>query len=152
MEGTWCHQSKKGQICEEWKLELDGSLTGEGYEMKGSQKKHTEYLKLMKMGEKVVYIASPEEQSPTLFNYVKGMENVWTFSNPNHDFPNVLMYQWITKDSIVVSVFGKKSEPAFKLFYKKQDSNQTNNKSTMEKKPKATGIGGIFSNVRIRMP
>ncbi|MEZ4980419.1 MAG: hypothetical protein R2769_02290 [Saprospiraceae bacterium] len=127
-------------------------IDGEGYEMKGSQKKHTEYLKLMKMGEKVVYIASPEEQSPTLFNYVKGMENVWTFSNPNHDFPNVLMYQWITKDSIVVSVFGKKSEPAFKLFYKKQDSNQTNNKSTMEKKPKATGIGGIFSNVRIRMP
>lgn len=143
LEGTWCQESANSSICETWKTMPDGSLHGSGFAIKNGEKTHTEDLRIVRIGEKTAYIAHPAGQDLTLFNFTQGPKGSWIFTNQEHDFPKTIMYTWSGDDSLSVALFGKDTAPANQFLYKRSTNNSTK-QDTMDKTPKATGIGGIF--------
>jgi predicted enzyme related to lactoylglutathione lyase len=142
LEGIWCHDARDKKVCESWKIGIDSSMLGIGSIVKNGKEIQSEALRIISLGDKTAYLAQPLGQDITSFNFTLGPNDTWIFTNQEHDFPKVIMYKWISQDSLVVSLFGKNSSPAQQYFFKRTESKLK--KDIMEKSPKATGIGGIF--------
>lgn len=106
--GKWKVQSDHSEIYEEWWID-NNELLGLGYSIKENEKVISEHLIIKLIGNKVVYIASPVKQTPTLFNLVKHENSNFTFENLEHDFPQRIIYTKITDNEFHARVEGLRS-------------------------------------------
>lgn len=93
--GEWESVSNGSTYTETWKLSPRGSLEGKA-SMKNPQGKIvlTETLEIRKIGRHIVYIACVNNSPPVLFTLKDENEvGLWTFENPEHDFPQRIVYR-----------------------------------------------------------
>jgi hypothetical protein len=125
LEGTWKMTTKRGAICEEWKIVNKNYLQNKGYMIKGSDTVVTERVALTKTGNGIFYTSTVEEQNnkqPIAFKMTKANGNTFVFENLAHDFPKRIVYKIIAADSLQAWIDDGKeaSEKRQNFYYKKQ--------------------------------
>ena len=104
--GTWKVEGK--ETYESWKKE-GAKLIGESYKMKDSKKYVSETLEITEKNEQLQYTA-------TVFNQNQGKgisfilqpvkDQLYSFENSAHDFPNKIQYKILSKTEVQVHVLG----------------------------------------------
>jgi hypothetical protein len=107
--GVWVYQSPKGDIFESWKKLNDSLFVGHSYTMVGSDTITAEEIRLVEQNGDVNYIPSVPDQNmglPVKFKLISMTDNELIFENPEHDFPQRILYQRLTDDSLVAEISG----------------------------------------------
>ncbi|MBS4062169.1 MAG: hypothetical protein KG029_17360 [Bacteroidetes bacterium] len=104
LQGLW---KSEGNILlfEEWLLKADSSLVGRGFSVNGSDTVIFERIRIAKKDGKLTYFANVSDQNQgkeIAFPLDKVDFNKWVFENPEHDYPNRIIYTF-TSDSTFTS-------------------------------------------------
>lgn len=123
LQGTWKVENK--DTYEEWEMVTTNMYIGASCKIKNGKKVVSENLSIRKSGKSIIYTATVLNQ-----NQGKGVEftlnqideNTFSFENPNHDFPNKIIYKKITDKQVYVKVLGKEDKGfSFHMFKVKTD-------------------------------
>lgn len=107
--GTWENKSDYGDMIEIWNKTNDSLYTGNSYFIKQNDTLHSESIELIQKGDAVLYIPTVKGQNnnqPVTFQLTKQSPKQLVFENPTHDFPQKIVYQQITPDSLVATISG----------------------------------------------
>lgn len=123
--GEWGNTSKEGELTERWKKENDSLFLGESYFVVGGKDTvFAEHVKLWESNGKLTYTAKvPNQNDNEAVDFVmtSSNENQIVFENPQHDFPNKIVYNKIGRDSLVAEIFGtEKGKPKSEKFAMKK--------------------------------
>jgi hypothetical protein len=104
LAGLW---KSEGNILlfEEWVIQPDSSLLGRGFSVNGNDTIIFEKIRLAQNNGLLTYFANVSEQNQgkeIAFVLVENAINKWVFENPNHDYPNRIIYTF-TSDSTFTS-------------------------------------------------
>ncbi len=105
LNGSWSGEFGGGMFYESWKTVGD-RMEGEGYMVMGGDTVESETLVIQTVGKHFVYIASINEAPPTLFSLNKTDGSTWTFENPEHDFPQRVVYTRKSNQELHIVVDG----------------------------------------------
>ena len=109
LKGKWKLDNDKFVLIEEWEKINDTTFTGLSYTLNGDKKNISEKLYLLKLNHHIVYIAQPGNNSPTLFTLVSSDSSRFVFENKEHDFPQKIIYHFITDSILNASIEGDES-------------------------------------------
>ncbi len=105
--GDWERSTSQGLSVERWRLRPDGSLEGESvlFSMNGVQEVHAEAMLIVRMGADIFYIARPRQNEyPTGFRLLTAGNGQFVFENPNHDFPQRIVYRRDGEDAFTATI------------------------------------------------
>ena len=107
LEGTWKVDNKEEY--EQWDRINEHELKGLSYALKNGQKIVSEYLKLTKIKDKIIYTALVIGQNNGKevnfeLNY---RDSTYSFVNEAHDFPNYIRYTRVATNRLHIAVEGK---------------------------------------------
>jgi hypothetical protein len=106
LEGEWHRQTRNGSAIERWRR-TDAGLVGEALVQRGDQSMQTEALLLAAMGGEIFYIAKPRENPyPVAFRLVSREGGAFVFENPEHDFPQRIIYTRTSDTAMTASIEG----------------------------------------------
>jgi len=123
LQGTWKVADKERY--EHWDRMSDSELKGVSYSIKNDQKIVSEYLKIKKLGDKVIYTALVigQNNGKEIDFELTFKDSTYSFINERHDFPNRIRYKQLAGDRIHISVEGKSGKAhAFYVHKIKNDS------------------------------
>ena len=125
--GTWQMKTKKGLICERWTKTNATELNSIGFKVIGTDTTIEEKVRLIKKGNNIYYIPTVIGQNggnEVLFRLTSTTNGEYIFTNPEHDFPQRVVYQFITADSLHAYVDGQYNDKFVKQdFHYKRISN-----------------------------
>ncbi|HPG07246.1 MAG TPA: DUF6265 family protein [Saprospiraceae bacterium] len=107
LEGTW--QVDEKNTFETWKKISGNHLKGYSFVMKDSTKIITESLEIYVQNDNLYYAATVPDQNDgktIVFKLVPGSLTSYSFENPEHDFPNKIIYTNISEGKLTVEVLG----------------------------------------------
>lgn len=110
--GTWEHKTTKGSIYENWSKTGDNELAGKSYMLKNKDTIVFETIRLVQEKARLFYIPAVKDQNgghPVRFEgkVISGKQMV--FENQTHDFPQIISYSKIGKDSLQAEISGLKN-------------------------------------------
>jgi len=106
LEGMWEAEDAVRRTVEEWSFTSEQTMEGEGrvYRKDTGGQTGSESLRLVEMGGEVFYLAKTRGNAlPIAFKLTACEAGAATFENPDHDFPQRLVYQR-SSDSLRVDV------------------------------------------------
>ena len=106
LQNTWHGAYGNGTFTETWKVIDENTLEGWAYYVVKADTVLNEYLQIRKTGAHWGYLASINGSPPTLFNLKESHSNNWTFTNSEHDFPQVVYYEISPEGQLRVTVSG----------------------------------------------
>jgi hypothetical protein len=119
--GTWVMKTKKGFICEQWQKVSNAEMHNRGFRITGKDTVEVEKIQLIEKGDEVYYISTVKGQNegkPVTFRLADVKGHQFTFSNPKHDYPQFIVYDIVSKDSIHAWVDGIDKGKSLKIdFY-----------------------------------
>ena len=108
LAGCWASESGETGSGEQWTPLAGGTMLGLGRTIKDGKTVEYEFLQIRKNTEgKVVYVALPSRQKETTFTATSVAESSVTFENPQHDFPQSIVYRLLPGNRLVVRIEGK---------------------------------------------
>lgn len=110
--GTWKQEISKGSIYETWRKTDENELTGKSYKLKGKDTIVFETISLVNDDGRLSYIPSVKDQNggaPIRFKENTISETLLVFENKEHDFPQVISYTKIGKDSLMAEISGMRN-------------------------------------------
>ena len=121
ISGCWEAHSGTSTIEEQWMAPSGGLMLGMSRTTRDGAPTGYEFLLLRASEGGLTYRALPSGQTPTDFRSSRITKTQLVFENPDHDFPQKIVYRWDSTRNIVASVFGTTdaTEPAFQLNYEK---------------------------------
>lgn len=96
LEGLWEAEDAVRRTVEEWTVTTEQTMEGEGRVYRKDSGAHagSESLRLVEMGGEVFYLAKTRgNELPIAFRLVTCEPGMATFENPDHDFPQRLVYR-----------------------------------------------------------
>lgn len=108
--GTWTMKTRKGMICEQWYMKNNRQLSGRSFQVSGTDTSWLENLELSATGNVITYHSQVNGQNDGKaipFTLTESKDGRFIFSNPAHDFPQRIIYQFVTNDSIHAWIDGK---------------------------------------------
>jgi hypothetical protein len=104
MAGSWA-SSEGGRTSEEhWTRPAGGLMLGLHRDVGGARTAF-EYLRIEESAGKITYLASPQGRPATPFDLVESAAQRAVFANPQHDFPQRILY-WREGAALCASVEG----------------------------------------------
>ncbi len=103
-------KTKKGIICERWIKTNANELRSSGFKVIGTDTTVEEKIRLIKKDKDIYYIPTVTGQNggkEVLFKLTSTVNGEYIFTNPEHDFPQRVVYQFITADSLHAYVDGQ---------------------------------------------
>lgn len=97
MSGTWTGTEDKIEVEEIWMAPKGGAMIGMHRDVKDDKMTGFEFLRIATKGDKIAYFASPNGAPPTVFPMKEMAEKRVVFENPDHDYPQRIIY-WLEKD------------------------------------------------------
>ena len=124
--GEWGSKSAEGELTERWNKENDSVYHGESYFVVGSKDTvFAEHVRLEEANGKLAYtvtVPGQNNEKPVRFEMTSGNGNQIIFENPQHDYPNKIIYNKIGNDSLVAEISGiQKGKPASEKFAMKRN-------------------------------
>ena len=115
--GTWQMKTGKTFIGERWTQAGDNELKGFSFKTASKDTTILENVTLVRRGENIFYVVKqPGEEQPVYFKLSDSNKKKFVFSNDQHDFPQRIVYQFVSQDSIHAWIDGHKDGK-----YAKQD-------------------------------
>jgi hypothetical protein len=114
---TGCWQSARGSatVEERWSSPDGGMLLGTGRTVRAGKVVDYEFTRIFERGDTLVYAALPMNQAPTEFLAARSSPaDSVVFSNPAHDFPTVVAYRPVGRDSLLAWIAGGGKRVEFK--------------------------------------
>ena len=103
--GAWVSETEGGTTTESWRRVSDNTMEGVAYVTTGDSTRVSEYLRIERFGDDIFYIAKPgQNEFPTAFRLVSAGEKRLVFENPNHDFPQRIIYTLTSETSLSVRI------------------------------------------------
>lgn len=105
--GTWVHE--EGEFTSEhiWIEPRGQVMLGIQRDTRAGQTRHVEFIEIRERSDGLVYHVYPIGQTPTDFRLVWADERRAVFENPEHDYPQRILY-WIEgEDTLVARIEGK---------------------------------------------
>lgn len=109
--GRWENNSPEGNLSEIWKKENDSTFFGESYFVKKNDTIFAERVSLEERNGKLSYVVTVPNQNdakPVAFELTSAEGNSLIFENPEHDYPNKIIYNQVGIDSLVAEIRGIK--------------------------------------------
>jgi hypothetical protein len=109
LEGGWEGITEEVVMRESWTKVNDKLMTGEGYVLAGTDTVFRESLKLMTVNDSMIYyvVAIPGVPDSTNFILSKYENDEAVFENPEHDFPQRIVYKKVNNDSVYAYIEGQ---------------------------------------------
>jgi len=107
--GNWENQMPNGTLVENWKKVNDSTYNGESFFINKKDTIHYEYIQLIQNKEEVVYYATVEGQNNEQaipFILTSEINNIFSFENPKHDYPQKIMYKKINTTHFTATISG----------------------------------------------
>lgn len=108
--GSWHMKTAKGITAETWKKINNDELHNRAFKIIGKDTTLLEKVQLIKKGNDIYYISTVQNQNegkPVSFKLTESTNNQFVFSNPTHDFPQRIIYHFVTQDSIHAWIDGQ---------------------------------------------
>lgn len=105
LEGRWF--AREAGFHENWERSGNNELRGAGFTLENGDTLFSETLRIFHSDTGTFYQALMQEQNegkPVYFKLVHHEPDSLVFSNPNHDFPNYIIYKKLAEDSLRVHV------------------------------------------------
>lgn len=93
MAGCWAGGDSDRRVEEQWMAPAGGTLLGMGRTVAGGRTRAWEFMRIEEDAGKVVFIARPSGQEGASFPSIEVTEGRVVFENPDHDFPQRVIYQ-----------------------------------------------------------
>lgn len=106
LTGCWEQRTKARLVQEQWMEPRGGTMLGMGRTTRGDALLEYEQVRIYERGGKLVYEAHPSGQAPDEFVSTELGDSVVVFENPEHDFPQRIVYCRVGLDSLVARVEG----------------------------------------------
>lgn len=120
---NWIYKDGDNITYENWIKENDSLLIGESYTVRNSDTVFSEQLKIERIEGDVYYTAVVKHNpGPVRFMLVELGDNKAVFENPEHDFPNRIIYELRDNSVLHAKVEGKDKNgraASLELFYKR---------------------------------
>jgi len=107
LAGTW--KSERVDVYEHWDVISPDFMMGFSYSMKEEQLVVSEFLEIRRKGKKVYYSSTVLDQNSgkqISFRLTDREGSQFTFTNPEHDFPQIIFYEQLDEHTIGVKVTG----------------------------------------------
>ena len=110
IEGRWKMKLEEGSSIEEvWEKENDTLYKGYSYEVNQGDTIMTELIDLYVSNLQIYYVPTvygQNDNDPVAFKLTSREGGAFHFTNPDHDFPNLISYSVIDRNHIIASVSG----------------------------------------------
>ena len=108
MAGSWQKSSGAKSAEEHWLPPRGGLMLGLHRDVFGPGQSFFEYLRIEVREDGIFYLASPGGSPPTAFRLVEVKDQRAVFSNPEHDFPQRIIY-WLESDVLHARIEGPRA-------------------------------------------
>jgi hypothetical protein len=109
LAGCWERNDRGSIFAEMWMKPAGTSIMGTGRTVKNGKTADYEYLRIEQREDAIYYVAKPRANAQeTAFKLVKWAANDFVFENPEHDFPQRILYK-INGDSLTARIEGTRN-------------------------------------------
>jgi len=109
LAGCWRGGDKVQFLEEQWTKPAGHSMLGVGRTIKDGKTEFYEFLQIRERSDGIFYIAEPNGEKAVSFKLVKVNDSQAIFENPQHDFPQRIIYQRAIDGSLQASLEGTES-------------------------------------------
>ena len=109
ISGCWKGGDKVQILEEQWTMPAGQSMLGVGRTIKDGKTEFYEFLQIRERSDGIFYIAEPKGEKAVSFKLVKVNDSQAIFENPQHDFPQRIIYQKAIDGSLLASLEGTES-------------------------------------------
>jgi len=111
LDGCWTGTVNQRDFREQWSPMRGGVLLGFGSTVYQGKLQSYEYLRIESRPDGVYYVAIPSGQKEDAFKLVSittdEKDTIFTFANPDHDFPQRIIYRRGTEGWLYATIEGK---------------------------------------------
>jgi hypothetical protein len=104
MAGSWAVEEGDTRSEEHWTRPAGGLMLGVHRDVRGERARF-EFLRIVAGEDGIVYLASPQGREPTPFPLAESSPGRAVFANPDHDFPQRILY-WRAGEDLCAAVEG----------------------------------------------
>lgn len=106
--GCWTLTRPNGaKIEEQWLAPAGGAMIGMSRTVRDGKLREFEFMRILAAADgKLQYVAIPSGQAEAAFPVKEIGDNAVTFENPQHDFPQRILYRLVDKDTLVARIEG----------------------------------------------
>lgn len=99
--------ARKILVTEHWMAPFGDAMIGMARNVRDGKMGSYEYLRIVQNGSGIKYVAKPSQsQSETSFKLVKLASNEVIFENPEHDFPQRVIYKLTDNENLAARIEG----------------------------------------------
>lgn len=108
ISGCWTLSWPNGTtIDEQWLAPAGGTMLGMSRSVRDGKLREYEFMRITPGPDgKLQFVAAPSGQAEAAFPIKDLAENAATFENPQHDFPQRILYRLVDKDTLVARIEG----------------------------------------------
>ncbi|MBI3111758.1 MAG: hypothetical protein HYZ01_09310 [Ignavibacteriales bacterium] len=107
ISGCWERSGGSRQTIEQWMKPSGGTMLGMSRTVANGRTIEYEHLLLHQVGDTLFYTATPSRQQRASFKLVRSSTHEAVFENPDHDFPQRIIYRLQPDGSLVARIEGK---------------------------------------------
>jgi len=109
--GCWRQTSGNGNrvVDEQWMSLRGATMLGMSRTVRGDSLLELEFLQILEQSGRVVYHAQPSGQRPADFVASAVSDTLVVFENPEHDFPQRIIYRRRGADSLIARIEGTRN-------------------------------------------
>lgn len=107
LSGCWSSTDQEAGSGEQWMPPAGGTMLGVNRMISDGQTVAFEFIRIVATGDGgLVFIASPSGQATTGFALVRVNDHEVIFENPDHDFPQRIIYRLLSEEDLLGRVEG----------------------------------------------
>jgi ABC-type amino acid transport substrate-binding protein len=104
--GCWQASSGGSSTQEHWMRPAGGSMVGMSRTVQNDTTLSYESMQIVQRGDSVVFLVQPSGQAATEFTAIELTSQAVVFANPQHDFPQRILYRRAGADSLTARIEG----------------------------------------------
>jgi hypothetical protein len=107
LAGCWAREDAEPGSEEHWTTPAGGIMLGMSRTLRGGRVIEYEFLEIREMSPgRLGYVAHPSRQAEATFPLVRATRSEVVFENPEHDFPQRIIYRLVPPDRLVARIEG----------------------------------------------
>jgi len=110
LTGCWVSDGAEPGNGEQWMAPAGGSMLGMARVVRGGRMVAYEFTRIVTTDDGLVFIASPSGQETAEFGLKQLGDKIVIFENPDHDFPQRIIYRMVDSDHLQGRIEGVTSD------------------------------------------
>ena len=106
LPGCWAGEQNIERFEERWMTLVGGAMLGVSRTVRDGKMTEFEFMQIREQNGSAVYIAQPQGHRPVTFKLLRLNDNEAIFENPDHDFPQRIIYRHAADGSLFARIEG----------------------------------------------